>query len=434
MIYLRGSRWHYRVRKCGKDYHGPCIGCETKAQAQAYEAQKKKELYAVVEEMKQTERDVKKIRNVKALVENYRLELSGGSLIALKDAYALVAKKPQRHVSRSSYASMRESYWNDFVAFMADKHPDAVNLTDVRRSHCEEYISYIEKNGRFNKKAEKLISPKTIREIALACKSVFSRLDEDAGIIHNPWNNVLLPDLDPIPREVFTMDELNLIWNGLQNEDFLRPLFVIAANSGLTEGDICTLRWDEIDFTARMIRRDRRKTGQKIVLPLIPELVSYLMSIPRKSEYVLPEHAELYLSSQQRVSSAVKSFLEGLGIKTCREIPGRKSVSVKDLHSMRHVFCYRAKKAGIPESTIQKMVGHAVLEMTKHYADHDTEEDLREQIQKLPPLLIEGETGANQGEVEVNPRERLAELLPSVPIETVRRWLDELSQGLPDIR
>lgn len=226
-------------------------------------------------------------------------------------------------------------------------------LSDIRRSHCEAFVKYLEKTNR---------SPKTIREYVAACKWIIGRLEEDAGIIRSPWTGVVLPESNPTERDVFSMDELSLIMEGLQHDVFCRPLFVIAANSGMTEGDICTLKWSEIDFRGGMIRRTRRKTGVQILLPLLPELANYLRSIPKLGEYVLPEHARRYLENRTSVSRAVKRFLESLGIKTCVE--GKlKRVSVKDLHSMRHIFCYNAKKAGIPESTIQKMVGHAVLEI-----------------------------------------------------------------------
>ena len=439
-VMLRGDHWHYRVQVDGKRISGPCTGCRTAAQAKAYEEQKKRALIAEIEFEKQAEEDVRRNKTVAALVENYRRELSGGSLIALSDAYALASRKPSKRVSESSYAGLRETYWNDFAAFMESTYPDVHDLSAVRKSHCEAYVSYLMKNGRFVRERDfkpsqsgithgtwkvATISPKTIREIVCVCKGVFTKLEEDAGLSRNPWTGVVLPENNPTEREVFTMDELKLIWDGLQKNDFCRPLFIIAANSGLTEGDICTLKWSDVDFLGGMIRRTRRKTGVQILLPLLPELASYLSSLPRTDEYVLPEHAQMYLKKQSTVSARVKYFLDSLGIESRKVVPGRKAVSVKDLHSMRHIFCYRARKAGIPEHVIAKFVGHAVVEMTRHYADHDTEEDLRAQIQKLPALFVE-ERGDNQGELE---REKLVGLIPQLPIEIVRRWLGELSQG-----
>lgn len=426
-VLMRGDKWHYRFMVHGTTYSGPCTGCTNFTQAEKFEAEKRRFVT-------QSEEDVRKNRTVAALVENYRKELSGGTDITLDAAYDLALSKPSRRKAGAEHIALRRAYWNDFCLFIWKTFPTVKFISSIRKSHCEAYVRQLVDEGRFRKElisdCKGGLAPKTVKEYAATCKWVISRLKEDAGMIGNPWEGVVLPAPAPIPREVFTMDELKLILEGLQHDDFLRPLFIIAANSGMTEGDICTLKWSDIDFIGGMIRRIRRKTGATILLPLLPELSAYLSTIPRVSEYVLPEHAELYLEKRTRVPGRVKGFLNGLGIKTTVSRNGIRNVSVKDLHSMRHLFAYRAKKAGIPEAMIAKMVGHEVIEMTRHYADHDTEDDLRAQIKKLPALFVE-DKGANQGEVEVNPRQRLAELLPSIPDETCRRWLAELSQGLP---
>lgn len=181
------------------------------------------------------------------------------------------------------------------------------------------------------------------------------------------------------------------------------------------------MKWNEFDWASGYLRTSRRKTGVRITLPLLPELVEYLRTLPRTGEYVLPEHAALYLRSPASVSERVKAFLHSLGIVTTVEVPGRRKVSIKDLHSMRHVFCYRAKRAGIPESVIMKFVGHAVLAMTQHYASHDTDEELRQEIKKLPPLFV-GKAGALEDR-SARARQQLADLAFSLPAETVQRLL-----------
>lgn len=94
-VYLRGTHWHYRFMMSGKTYSGPCIGCENEKQAEAYEKQKRQSACVVTEEIKRAKEDVRKNKTIVALVENYRRELSGGTLIALGDAYALAPKNHQ---------------------------------------------------------------------------------------------------------------------------------------------------------------------------------------------------------------------------------------------------------------------------------------------------------------------------------------------------
>ena len=390
-------------------------------------------------ERKNTEAEIKSHKTVRALVEDYRYVLTGGKPIALQDAYAIAASKPARRESRSAYAGLRQSYWNDFTAFMAGEFPDVLDLSGVCKSHCEAYVKRLVDHGRYGVSNDKsrqkgisgqknALSGKTIKEIAGACRWVFSRVEEDAGLYRNPWDNVVLPAQTPIAREVFTPQELLLIWNGIQSDPFNYVLFFVAANSGLTEGDICTLKWSDIDWANSALLRDRRKTGTEITLPLLPELAQYLMEQPRNGEYIFPEHAALYLRQQSCVSERVKSFLNRLGIVTTVEIPRHRAVSVKDLHSMRHVFCYRAKRAGIPESIIARFVGHKVIAMTQHYADHDTAQELRAEIQKLPALFSGNGGGIDSG---ADKRRRLAELAYTLPMSKVEELLE--SAKLPEI-
>ncbi len=453
-VTLRGSKFHYRFQFEGKNYSGVC-NVEPVPENAAKRQIESIRLKAVVAEkavkdqlvqdlcnLKEKEREIRRNKSVVALVENYKFELTGGRRIALAEALPLAEAKPAKRVSKSKYAEMRKPYWKDFTSFMEATYPEVADLSAVRRCHCEAYVSYLVNNGRFNKEVRHnivvgkvrkkvkeisytrnyLLSPKTVKEIVGVCRWVFGKLSEDAGVVGDPWRDVVLPAKDPVEREIFTHDELQLIWEGIQKDDFCYPLFLVAANSGMTEGDICTLEWSEVDWRANCIRRDRRKTGADIILPLLPQLAEYLSSLPRTGKYIFPEHAELYLDVKQRskVSSRVVKFLQDLGIKTTKEIPGRRAVSVKDLHSMRHVFCYRASRAGIPRSSIAKMVGHMDETMTKHYADHDTVEDLNAEMKKLSSPF-----GVKESFDDV--RRRLAELAYRLPEETVRRLVESIS-------
>ena len=65
--------------------------------------------------------------------------------------------------------------------------------------------------------------------------------------------------------------------------------------------------------------------------------------------------------------------------------------------------------------------------MTEHYADHDTDEELRAEIQKLRPLFV-GEAG--DAEEETGVRRKLAELAYSLPLESVKALLSNTGKLL----
>ena len=152
----------------------------------------------------------------------------------------------------------------------------------------------------------------------------------------------------------------------------------------------------------------------------------FLATERTESEYVFPKHAAMYLANSDGVSYRVKKFLEGLGIQTTRTPEGRtRAISVKDLHSCRHTFCYYAGLAGIPLAIVQAIVGHMSPEMTKHYQAHATLEDKRRGMERLSFFKTEALPAA----VEEPERTELRSLINTLPIELIRKMLELGKKG-----
>ncbi len=127
------------------------------------------------------------------------------------------------------------------------------------------------------------------------------------------------------------------------------------------------------------------------------------------------------LANSDGVSYRVKKFLEGLGIQTTRVPEGRtRAISVKDLHSCRHTFCYYAGMAGIPLAVVQSIVGHMSPEMTKHYSAHASIEDKRRGMERLSFFADESLPAV----VEEPERTELRGMIDTLPIEIIRQMLE----------
>ena len=454
MIRQRGEKYHYQFSKGGKKYYGVCEGCTTKRDAEAYE----KRVKSVVDKASEQ-------RDVKQLVETFRDELSGGHRILIADAFDLSLKKPRRRQPSERVIEQKRSVWRDFVAFMEKQHPEATDLAAVNASHAEEYIALIRATGRFQKTNEYSRGGKTIsREYSIVpsnrtatlfqttCTEVFRLLARDAGIADNPFDGIAKPPKVEETREAFSREELRLIYDNL--DDFTRPLFTVAICTALREGDICTLRWRDINERELLIRRVMNKTGNMVEIPITPKLLDYLKKQRKDpdAEYVFPQLAEMYRTNPSGVSYRVKQFLERIGIETTRVPKGRsRAVSVKDLHSCRHTFCYYAGMQGIPLAVVQSIVGHMTPEMTRHYSAHATLQDKRENMEQMEefttrPLMTskEGffldfplaalpasrETPPARDDQELHDRGELHWLVDIMPIEHVRAVLEFINSEL----
>ena len=422
-----GGSWYYDIQVDHKRYKGTCEGCTTKRQAEAFE-----------QAMKEKVKQAAGLKSVKALYETFRDDLTGGKVISLDEAFELAEQKPRPRLPSAKHASTKRTIWGDFLAFMHGEHPDVRNLIDVMESHAQEYIAILQKSGRYDKSisysrgegkrvktistqnAVGALSPRSIQLYQMVCAEVFTLLAKDAGLQDNPFAGIRRAKSDAETREAFTPEELKLIYDNL--DDFTRPLFMMAVWTGLREGDICTLKWNDIDLDRRLIIRKTRKTGAKLKIPISNQLYAFILSVPRSedSEFVFPGHAQMYLTNSTGVSYRIKQFLEGLGIQTTRKPEGRtRAISVKDLHSCRHTFCYYAGLAGIPLSVVQSIVGHMSPEMTKHYSDHATTEDKRRGMEKLS-FFTQDALPAVAAEPE---RAELHGLIDAIPIELVREML-----------
>lgn len=332
--------------------------------------------------------------------------------IKLKEGFKKYLTKPGSPVSPEKIAA-KKSYWLDFVKWMKKYNPLIQKMCDVTPAMAEDYTAYIRKNGRFVPIRGKNLSNYTLNAIIITCKSVFKALRHETGI-DNPFDDIKGLAADKrSERKAYTFEQLQIIME--KADEFMKPLFFIGLFTGLAEGDVCTLRKDEVFFDRRHIYHRRNKTGVMSSIPMLPVLQSYLEELcndPENiSEYVLPEHFALYSSKRYQVSRDIKHFLEYIcDLETSISIPGRsKKVSILDFHSLRHTFCTLAGIVGIPLTVVQSIVGHMTPAMTKLYSQHVDEQarlhwiDLfGERLASLPVGITEITTQKHQLLEEIN--------------------------------
>lgn len=393
--------FHYRVMVDGKIHTGS-TGCATRVDALKFERDK-------LDVLRQQ-------RSAKAVVENFRDELAGGKRIDLNDAFEAFRAKPKRKGISDRQMRAKETYWSDWLAFLNSEFPAVRRLSDVTVAAAEAYIQHLRTSGKFVKTVEyrparrrkaityqggyTQLSPRTVNVYHKTLQQVFGTLADDASLIENPFGKIAKQENEYQQRDAFTPDELKKIGEASRAGDpFIFALFAIGMATGLREGDICTLRWQEIDLVGGWITRKMSKTGKLVRIPIMPPLRAFLdqaaAARQEGEEYVLPEHARVYLSNPSGIGYRVRGFLEGLKITTTKKVEGRsRMVSVKDVHSLRHTFCYLAAIHDVPANIVQSIVGHMDERMTQMYMDHASDQVKRDKLRQLPDYLSQLQQGS----------------------------------------
>jgi len=183
---------------------------------------------------------------------------------------------------------------------------------------------------------------------------------------------------------------------GIMNElpIHLKPVWAMGYYTGMRLDEILSLTWDKLDLKAGFINLDATDTKdrEKRSIPILDELKEHLEGIPKALH---DNHVFLYRGKP------IKDIRTGLK-KACEKakVPyGRKLKKGITFHDLRHTFNTNMRKAGVPESVIMEITGHATREMFDRYNTVDSQ-DKKLGINQLKNFLAS--PGANSSEDLVN--------------------------------
>jgi integrase len=146
-----------------------------------------------------------------------------------------------------------------------------------------------------------------------------------------------------------------------------KAIIILALRLGLRDCDICNLTFQEIDWQHDKIRLIQQKTGEPLVLPLLPDVGNALMDYiindrPRKNDlyqYVFLRKQAPYhkLSS---VYATCSKLLNRLGI---HPVNG----TAVGVHLFRYSLIHKLLAAKVPHQVITDTLGHISKESDKPY-------------------------------------------------------------------
>ena len=172
-------------------------------------------------------------------------------------------------------------------------------------------------------------------------------------------------------------------------ESLLKPILLMAYDTGMRKGEILSLQWAQVDLKAGTIelRAQDTKTSQPRLIILTARLVKELEALPRHirctNVFVNPKTGNAWNTIYKVFQRACTDVgLEGLWF-----------------HDLRRSFVTNARKRGVPESVIMRMTGHKTRNVFERYNIVD-DDDLRQAMRMIESgRPVEKEQG-EQGEAE----------------------------------
>lgn len=193
---------------------------------------------------------------------------------------------------------------------------------------------------------------------------------------HNPMLKVKRPSHRPKRVEPWTDAQMQQYMQALADHPHGLALS-LGLVCGLRRGEICGLRWEDVDFTAEEIhiQRQRQRMASGKIIDTRPKSAASDRYIP------IPAPLMAALRASRGLPTAYVDPITPSGLDTAhRRLVRRLGLPPIPLHGLRHSFATAILRHGGDMRSLQALMGHSSYTVTANIYTHPDREMLRHAI------------------------------------------------------
>ena len=231
-------------------------------------------------------------------------------------------------------------------------------------------------NGKLNGNGG--LSRKTVKDMVTILNAVLNFAKKRKIIKKAEFEYKIPKEKKSEKMEVFDSEERIKIFEYVKNNMNCRTVgILLCLCTGLRIGEICALRWKEIDMArgiisinhtiqriyssttqkSKVIISEPKTQSSKRKIPIARELLLVLEKFKSEDKYYVISGTEKYIEPRT-YRKFFKKMLEFLEIRKLK------------FHSLRHTFATQAIELGIDYKTVSEILGHSAVSITLNLYVH----------------------------------------------------------------
>jgi integrase len=248
------------------------------------------------------------------------------------------------------------------VLHLLEKQVGDIPIGAITTRHIDQYKSI----------KLRTVKPVSVNVELRALRAAFATAKRWKLITENPCTGsklIPVPDEPPIFFTVVDFEKLIAV----MEQGWLRELVVFAVLTGLRRGEICNLRWQDVDLDRRVVHvrstaTFRTKQGKRRVVALNTTALAILHARMHRS----PSEYVFTLNDHQIRDEHISRLFKRAVLRA------KLSDTRLHYHSVRHTFASWLVQNGASLYEVQKLLGHSNPRVTQVYAHllpmqmHDT--------------------------------------------------------------
>jgi len=289
-----------------------------------------------------------------------------------------------------NYAKVKKRSWkSDYYYLNAHlvPHFKGCMLTEITQLRVEKYAV---------KRIEDGVRKSTVnRELACLRKMLNKAIDWGYAKENQVSRVKFFSEKDNLKERILSADEERLLLES--SPDHLRPIVVVAVQTGMRKSEILGLKWKSVNMEKREIKVEKTKSGKMRIVPVNKELHVELIKLKKneRSEWVF-----LNLETGQPLKDVKRAFKGACSRAGIRDLR---------FHDLRHTFASRLIEKGADLITVKELLGHSSVKTTERYT-HSNRDQKRKAVESLS-----GERGKeNDDPLRIRDMEKVVPVDPSI--------------------
>ena len=277
-----------------------------------------------------------------------------------------------RETTLESYRSLAD---NQVKRFIGDRRLSSLTTADLQKLYNK-----IKKQGRVkpNRDGSYELSDSVVRGVHMMLHEALDTAVREHLIAKNPTNGTTIPKNNYAEKQVLVDEQLDRFLEEIKKEEYWCDFFYVEIMTGLRRGEICGLKWSDIDFNANKLRVQRsvsKKKGGGIVIGetktntgtrniIMPPSVSEML-IKRKQSAITEWVFPAFLNPEQPIHPEA-------AYRKLKVILKHAELPLIRFHDLRHTFATHAMKGGVDAKTLSGILGHTNASFTLDTYTHVT--------------------------------------------------------------
>lgn len=291
------------------------------------------------------------------------------------------------------------TYWLDVLCAPYVKRSSSDAYRTIIESHIEPTFGSV-RLTKLNTKALQIwldeltvrYAPSTVHNIFRVLNSILSKAVDQGLIQRNPLKDIRKPKYEVKKARYLSRAEQKQLEKTIRQDGKLE--YLLCLYTGLRLGELCGLRWDDVDFlnnelhirhTIKRVKQSGQKhtavivstpksTSSERTIPVPPFLMQQLKRCRKENGFVFESTGGRYIDPrtvQERFSGIAK----------------QAGIIGAHMHTLRHTYATRCLEAGIPYDVLAELLGHSSPLVTLKCYAHCTGEQKHCYVNKLHQLV-----------------------------------------------